>query len=186
MDLQQVFEKNGWCIIGDNINKRMVERVGSYISKQDSILKFLFMTNGGNLSSALCIVDLINTWKSVIKGKVYGFCINKCSSAGLIILSACDKEYRESTPHTRFLFHSTKINFSFKENEGIEKAIAELRRNWGIGAIGDALLYKNIGISKEKLLELENQGDDFGYSQTTQEMLQLGFIARICNSPTVL
>lgn len=184
MNLQETFEKNGWFPVSGEINRKMSDDFIKYAAKQEKDLKLLLKTGGGSITSALTMVDTIALWRNNNNGHVRAFCIDECSSAGLVLLSCCNKDLRESTPNTEFLFHSAKLKLSFLANDGLDIAIEKLTKSWEKLTYAIDTLIRNFDISKEELLKLERDGDMLDYKQNAQRMLDCKFISKIVEAPT--
>lgn len=185
MNLQEIFEK-GWFPIAGDICFDMEKDFRNYIMKQESELKLFFSTHGGKTANALSIVDTIEFWKKQTKGKVYSFCTGRCSSNGLTILSACDKEHREATENTEFLFHSSSLNIEAKHRKGLDLAISSLKMHWETIAKASEQQAKGFGLPVSKIYEMEEIGDDHNYPFSAQELVDLGIITQIAVSPSVV
>lgn len=185
MSIKKVFDENGWFPIFGEIKPKLVSDFIDYSVKAQD-LKLLFNTGGGNIMSALAIVDLILLWKNLNKKPVRSFCIGECNSSGLTILSACDLLLRESAPNTIFFFHSSNYEAKIKHDNGLKKAIENVTKNWKLGIQTIKQESQGFSISKEKLLSLRKDGDTHGTFLTPQEMVKLKIISKITNAPSVL
>ncbi len=185
MNLQEIFKK-GWFPIAGDICFDMEKDFRNYMMKQESELKLFFSTYGGKTANALSIVDTIELWKKQTKGKVYSFCTGRCSSNGLTILSACDKEYREATENTQFLFHSTSLDVKVKHRKGLDLAISSLKMHWENLAKASEQQAKGFELPVSKIYEMEEIGDDHNYSFSNKELVNMGIIARVAISPSVI
>lgn len=186
MSLEKMFNEKGWFPIVGKINLELSNKFQNYIGGLEGDLKIVFDTSGGNVGAALKIIDLIKLWKKLSKKNIYSFCIGECSSAGLTILSACDKEHRESTANSVFHFHRHVFSPEFPYRGEInEHEIGEIVKDAFVGC-EKALLQEVIGfgIPREKLLALRRRGDIYKLSYGAEKMLELKIIERIVEVPS--
>jgi ATP-dependent Clp protease protease subunit len=109
---EELFDKlldMGIVPIFDEVNTTMLERVQqcfmSFFLKRVQNITVLISSNGGNLTSALEIVDMLKIYPGVKTGIVIG----RAKSSAAIILQACDK--RLATPHSQILIHNGTAKF---------------------------------------------------------------------------
>lgn len=186
MSLEKQFEKKGWFPILKKIDFETRDRFEKYAVRQEDDLKIFFNTGGGDVNVALFIVDLMNLWKKIEGRKIKSFCLGECSSAGLTILSACDNEFRECAPNTRFLFHSHFHQVKIFHNLGLEANQQALIKHWQWFEKATKQESHGFNIPQEKIMELRQFGQDHSYYLNPNEAKELGIISKITDIPSIL
>lgn len=179
---QNLFDKRV-LLIDDKIERNLMdETIGKLFylgveGKMDDI-HIVFNSPGGSPQCGLSIYDVICS----LPMKKFGYVFTKCHSASLYPLLACD--VRIGLPSSRFLMHSMESSFTFKLNHPGGLSLENQAKH----AIDEAqqlnnrkslIFQKHLNISREKVDELENRGDNNGYSLFAKEAKELGILTDI-------
>ena len=116
----QALNENGILVLMDDINSDSIKPVVEWILHENFVRKkkckellLMICSNGGEISEAFALIDVMNTSKIPIKTVGLG-CIASC---GLLIFLAGAKGRRVLTPNTSILSHQFSWGSSGKSHE---------------------------------------------------------------------
>lgn len=181
-ELKRELFKKRFLLIDGEINRERSDEIDEGIfglcTKSSESIKIIFRTNGGAPSWGLRMYDAIKS----APVEIIGYGVNRCSSAGLYPFAGCNQ--RIGMPHSRYLFHSMKTNFSVLHNHPFGVSVEDQVKNQ---LIQSELLHERkqkamlheLNISAEKLLEIERDGDQNDRFLFPEEALEIGLLTKI-------
>lgn len=181
-ELKNELFKKRFLLIDGEINRERSDEIDEGIFalslKGSDPIKIIFRTNGGSPSWGLRMYDAIKS----APVETIGYGVNRCSSAGLYPFAGCVK--RIGMPHSRYLFHSMRTNFSVLHNHpfgvSVEDQIkGQLNQGNLLHERKQKALLSELTISPEKLLELEREGDENDRFLFPEEALGIGLLTEI-------
>jgi ATP-dependent protease ClpP protease subunit len=118
----------GIVLVTDSINEETLRIISDAVSefyiKKIPKMTLLISSDGGNLSIALQIYDLLGLYPGEKTGIVFG----RAHSAALIVLQGCDKRY--ATANSTILIHHGSCNVNknlFYDKKGLAKLIRDAK-----------------------------------------------------------
>lgn len=176
----KLFEKR-FLLIDNEINDKMVDEFipkffALCILKKEPI-NIIFDSGGGKVRNGLNLYDVIKS--SPVE--VTGYVIRECGSAALYPLVACKK--RIGLPNSKYLFHSMRTTFTVKHNHGLSLSTQDQIDYWlkhgNDSSERSNKVFDSIGISKEKLEELDSYGEKHNHWISSEEALEIKLLTSI-------
>lgn len=118
-------------INGDSVDE-VIRRLLELQMRSTDRINLLIDSGGGSVPAALQLCDMIET---ALTAPVHGIAIGDCASAATFIMLSCKR--RLSTPHSRFLIHSGRMNeitlpINQTSSEHVEQLLNDVKRTEGI------------------------------------------------------
>lgn len=149
--------------------RRLINR---RLTRGDQILLLTIDSVGGDVYSALSLIDLIEHIKKNKLATVITFCSGKAFSAGALLLSA--GEIRLATPHSTIMLHEVSAGIPFCNVRDLKIEAEEVNR---LNALLMGILSKNMSLSASQMKELFTSSRDLYLTPT--QALKLHLIDRI-------
>lgn len=162
---------------------KYVEAFESLAFKSKEKIRCKLNTPGGSVRATLNIVDCLFS----LKKEIPFTCLvqGECSSAGLTLLAAFQKETRFATRHSHFFFHGMVYSPDFVLTKDKEKQFAAASKEFDCLNTVMLIQEKGFGLKEKELLELRTRGEECAKMYTSisaDDAVQLGLVCAIKDS----